>query len=151
MAVADVPGCGLALRGNATLTDCLAICCLTGELLHVGCHGTLYSGVVGSGGVEQKCSVVCFDHALSIGHLVGSGENGGQCLRRPLPTSGSLLQCPHATRSWGRHPHQQTSQRQDLGHGPDRLPTRNHAHRSWRMPWVEQRRSCVVSFGMQPL
>ena len=91
--------------GNATLTDCLAICCLTGELLHVGCHGTLHSGVVGSGVVEKEHAVVLFDHALSIGDLVGSGENGGQCLRRSTGHDGDASQPASGS---GSNPSQRT-------------------------------------------
>ena len=68
VAIADVPVARLT-GGNATFSDRLTLCCLASQLLHVGCHGTLHSGVVGSGLVEKEHSVVCFDHGLILqGH-----------------------------------------------------------------------------------
>ena len=55
---------------------------LPADLLHVGRHCHLTGGVVGSGVVDEESAVVLFDHALSIGDLVGSGENGGQFSNR---------------------------------------------------------------------
>jgi len=80
VAVADVPDIRLThvVACCRCLADSMAALLLTGELLHVGCHSPLNSGVVGSGVVEKEHSVVLFDHALSIGDLVGSGENGGR-------------------------------------------------------------------------
>ena len=79
MAITDVPVSGLT-GGDPTLTHCLAICCLALQLLHVGCHSTLNSGVVGSGLVGQEHSVVLFDHATTIGHGRGSGGISGHLL-----------------------------------------------------------------------
>ena len=98
------------------------------------CHGR---GEVVAAGLD-------FVHAVSLQGQGSFAAANGQLLRRTPPSNGSLQRCPHATRSWERLPHQQTNRRQGHERGLDRLPTRNHAHRTGRRRRVERRRSFAL-------
>ena len=63
MAVADVPDFELShVSGFDASADAITAGSLLTEGFHVGCHRCLTGGVVGSGVVEKKSAVVCFDH-----------------------------------------------------------------------------------------
>jgi len=83
--IRNVPGAELTSGGrDATLTDCLATCCLLTERLHVGCHDALADGVVSSGVVDEESAVVLFDH----GSIIGTGGSRSP----PLVDSSKFVQ-----------------------------------------------------------
>ena len=88
MAITDVPDAPLSTGGDATLTDCLPLCCLSCHACFDALHGS-EDGRVGASLVDDEpvADLVAVLHVLGKfvhGPIIGTGQAGTEVMEDTL-------------------------------------------------------------------